>query len=645
MKFKNLITSLVLAATSASSSAAHVQDRSVYMTDIVTAAGVSIIKIPTAATTAERVMITNSDNETTSSSMTLDSTLTFLGVGLSGAAPTGMVDAGLPTAQTVSPVVNGTGLLENLTSANNPPSGLSSFEDTGGSGYIADGSTYCYIVYTYTILNSVRFGSGSSQSCFGDSNDGVPFAAQSTWGVGGGLNGQVIIKTSPGNIAQNISAGASSFTDSNNMTNDSSPPMDVVGNAYHSDGSVLNITYNVYSYKLFNGTRVYAATPYAITITDPNDSGYYIPLIGWTTVPGVDGYRVIRSSDGLALDVTSPSAFYDSGVFVSWSGTNTVLPNSYVPPSVRVAGNVLQKDGNWIIGSDGTFNFFGTGFRLDNAGTLYTTGGIVTTGLNAGQINVTGPLNGGAVNLSGNLITSGTSTFGNTIILPGGTNFQLDVFGLGNKIGTATNQKLGFYNATPIVQPTGNIVTALNNLGLVGSAALPNPGAATLGGTQSKIVVSSQYLTGISTSGVVTAAQPAFSDISGTLPTSQLTNAVASFIQGFSGVLTSITANAIIGYGLLPRAITLQNMVGINNGTLVCTVNPQIILQDCGTSVSACTSGVTNKAAVTISNSNTGNNGTIINGGIAAGHYWAFQFSTGTCTASNINVSVEYVMQ
>lgn len=43
----------------------------------------------------------------------------------------------------------------------------------------------------------------------------------------------------------------------------------------------------------------------------------------------------------------------------------------------------------------------------------------------------------------------------------------------GTKIGTATSQKLGFYNATPIVQPTGNILTALSNLGLVGTPSLP----------------------------------------------------------------------------------------------------------------------------------------------------------------------------
>lgn len=50
--------------------------------------------------------------------------------------------------------------------------------------------------------------------------------------------------------------------------------------------------------------------------------------------------------------------------------------------------------------------------------------------------------------------------------------FTLDAT-TGTKIGTATTQKLGFFNATPVVQQTGDISTALSNLGLVTSGTLP----------------------------------------------------------------------------------------------------------------------------------------------------------------------------
>jgi hypothetical protein len=46
----------------------------------------------------------------------------------------------------------------------------------------------------------------------------------------------------------------------------------------------------------------------------------------------------------------------------------------------------------------------------------------------------------------------------------------------GSKIGTATNQKLGFFNSTPVVQQTGDLVTALSNLGLVVSGTTAGGG-------------------------------------------------------------------------------------------------------------------------------------------------------------------------
>lgn len=42
----------------------------------------------------------------------------------------------------------------------------------------------------------------------------------------------------------------------------------------------------------------------------------------------------------------------------------------------------------------------------------------------------------------------------------------------GTQIGTSTSQKLGFYGATPVVRPSGDISTALGNLGLVASGTI-----------------------------------------------------------------------------------------------------------------------------------------------------------------------------
>lgn len=54
----------------------------------------------------------------------------------------------------------------------------------------------------------------------------------------------------------------------------------------------------------------------------------------------------------------------------------------------------------------------------------------------------------------------------------------------GTKIGTATSQKLGFFNATPVVQQSGSLVTAMSNLGLVTSPTFPAGNLTGILGTQ-----------------------------------------------------------------------------------------------------------------------------------------------------------------
>jgi hypothetical protein len=63
--------------------------------------------------------------------------------------------------------------------------------------------------------------------------------------------------------------------------------------------------------------------------------------------------------------------------------------------------------------------------------------------------------------------------------------------------------------------------------GAATAAQLPNPAVAAKGGVFSKAVVASNFLTGISSvDGSVTAAQPAFTDISGTMSAAQLPAAI-----------------------------------------------------------------------------------------------------------------------
>jgi hypothetical protein len=105
---------------------------------------------------------------------------------------------------------------------------------------------------------------------------------------------------------------------------------------------------------------------------------------------------------------------------------------------------------------------------LTTAGTAYTQvdAATVTGGTGSGLTLITTPFSAADNSLATriSISTSGlTISDAHNIILNSTT---------GTKIGTATSQKLAFYNSTPIVQPSGNALTALSNLGLVATPTL-----------------------------------------------------------------------------------------------------------------------------------------------------------------------------
>jgi hypothetical protein len=132
--------------------------------------------------------------------------------------------------------------------------------------------------------------------------------------------------------------------------------------------------------------------------------------------------------------------------------------------------------------------------------------------------------------------------------------------------------------------PTTGAASAPTFRALVG-ADLPNPSASTLGGVQSFAAVGSQWIRQISTSGVPTASQPAFTDISGSVAAAQLPNPSASTLGGVESLaaVASKWINTISTSGV-PSATqplfsdisgnaTLAQLPSIGNGTLVSNIS------------------------------------------------------------------------
>ena len=123
-------------------------------------------------------------------------------------------------------------------------------------------------------------------------------------------------------------------------------------------------------------------------------------------------------------------------------------------------------------------------------------------------------------------------------------------------------------------------------------------------------------------------------------------NAPGSFANFDTGNLTAIIANQNIAMGKTARAMKAESFIAIAATGFACTVNPQLTLFDCGTTVaSGCTTGTTSMATVTITAAGTEVDGSVTTPNIAAGHYWAIQFTSGTCTVLALTGSAELGMQ
>lgn len=215
------------------------------------------------------------------------------------------------------------------------------------------------------------------------------------------------------------------------------------------------------------------------------------------------------------------------------TGNATLSSSNFVTiscPSVTgaVSENVYRTAGG---GSQGKIG------NVSNGGSLNDTGLNATTALPSanftGQVSIASLVNGKCVNSgAGGLLGNSSGQCGTVMSVALSLPSIFSVSGSPITSSGTLSASLASQSANLVFAgPSSGVAAAPSFRALVG-ADLPNPTSTTLGGIESLAAVSHQFVNAISTAGVPSTAQPAFTDISGTAAASQLPNPTASTLGG-----------------------------------------------------------------------------------------------------------------
>ena len=152
---------------------------------------------------------------------------------------------------------------------------------------------------------------------------------------------------------------------------------------------------------------------------------------------------------------------------VAISGGTTGLTTSGGPitttGTITLGGTLAVANGGTGITAFGTGVATALGINVGSAGAFVTFNGALGTPSSGTVTNLTGTA---SININGTVggSTPAAGTFTNltantSVTLADAVNIAVNAT-TGTKIGTATSQKLAFYNSTPVVQPAGTGVTA-----------------------------------------------------------------------------------------------------------------------------------------------------------------------------------------
>lgn len=145
----------------------------------------------------------------------------------------------------------------------------------------------------------------------------------------------------------------------------------------------------------------------------------------------------------------------------------------------------------------------------------------------------------------------------------------------GTRIGTATNQLLGFWNATPVAQPalTADLLDSLQSVGLIASGAGNTP----LDLTSGALTAGAATLASVASTGAVTAASVAATGSvtsSGTAGVGYATGAGGAVTVSGTGTSQTVTVNKTCG------SVTCASAAGSTTVKTVTVTNSAVAVSD-----------------------------------------------------------------
>lgn len=216
------------------------------------------------------------------------------------------------------------------------------------------------------------------------------------------------------------------------------------------------------------GDSVFITSGTTLSTTTWAYTGIDNPTMGTTSLTFAQTAGQGSFTAGNGISITGVSIAIDTSVTVDKTTAQTLTNKTLTTPVINGlptgTGVATANTASTLVARDGSGNF--------SAGTITAT--LTGNASTATALQNARTIGGVSFNGTAN-ITVASATGGFTV---SGGNLVLDTINIstdtttGTKIGTATTQKIGFFNSSPIVKPTGDVATALSNLGLVASPTI-----------------------------------------------------------------------------------------------------------------------------------------------------------------------------